>query len=38
MKNEVVMHQLVPFDKQDEKLRSGMMMDYLISQTKHPIN
>jgi hypothetical protein len=37
MKNEMVMHQLTPFRKPNKKLKSGVIMDYLIPQTKHSI-
>jgi hypothetical protein len=37
MKNEIVMDQLILFYKLNKKVRSEVIMDYLILQTKHAI-
>jgi hypothetical protein len=38
MRNEMVMDQLIPFHKPNNKVGSDKMMDYFISQTKHVIS
>jgi hypothetical protein len=34
----MVMDQLIPFHKQNKKVRSEKMIDYLILETKHAIS
>jgi len=35
-RNKIVMDQLIPFHKPNKKLKSEMLMNYFIPQTKHP--
>ena len=36
--NEVVMDELIPFNKPNKKLRSETMMEHLIPRTKHALS
>jgi hypothetical protein len=38
MRNEIVMDQLIPIHKQNNKVRNEKMMDYLVTQIKHVLS